>query len=153
MKLCFPKAKKKNRSEICCRFLQTIGLGSSKENSGTHLTSLPPQMQQRLPLSNFYLFYLFFLFTYFYIFSKMRQRQLLSPIFTYSIRFLHIVTNYHIFSNSAKVASLSNVNIFYLTFPSQVVGFLSMFAIFISTVILTLDTLPYFQVDDTLSVL
>ena len=28
----------------------------------------------------------------------------------------------------------------------QVVGFLSMFAIFISTVILTLDTLPYFQV-------
>ena len=54
---------------------------------------------------------------------------------------------------SGMVSSLSNVNIFYPTFPSQVVGFLSMFAIFISTVILTLDTLPYFQVDDTLSVL
>ena len=54
---------------------------------------------------------------------------------------------------SGMVSSLSNVNIFYPTFPSQVVGFLSMFAIFISTVILTLDTLPYFQVDDTLSIL
>ena len=110
MKLCFYKAKKKNRSEICCRFLQTIGLGSSKENSGTLLTSLPPQMQQRLLLSNFYLFYPFcFFFTYFYIFLKMRQRQLLSPIFTYSIRFLHIVTNYYIFSNSAKVSSIPDI--------------------------------------------
>ena len=155
MKLCFYKAKKKNRSDIYCRFLQTIGLGSSKENSGTLLTSRPPQMQQRLLLSNFYLFYpvCFVFFTYFYIFLKVRQRQLVSPIFTYYIRFLHVVTYYHIFSNSSKVASLSNVNIFYLTFPSQVVGFLSMFAIFISTVILTLDTLPYFQVDDTLSIL
>ena len=156
MKLCFYKAKKKNRSEIYCRFLQTIGLGSSKENSGTLLTSRPPQMQQRLLLSNFYLFYpfcFFVFFTYFYIFFKVRQRQLVSPIFTYYIRFLHVVTYYHIFSNSSKVASLSNVNIFYLTFPSQVVGFLSMFAIFISTVILTLDTLPYFQVDDAQSVL
>ena len=110
MKLCFPKAKKKNRSEICCRFLQTIGLGSSKENSGTHLTSLPPQMQQRLVLSNFYLFYLFFLFTYsqkcgkgsyclqflhilsgFYIllqivtYSQIQQGLLISPMLTYSI--------------------------------------------------------------------
>ena len=89
MKLCFYKAKKKNRSEICCRFLQTIGLGSSKENSGTLLTSLPPQMQQRLLLSNFYLFYSFCFF--FYI-------------------FLHILTN------AAKVATVSNFYIFYPVF-------------------------------------
>ena len=46
-------------------------------------------------------------------------------------------------SNAAKVISRKYFrSISWL----QLVGFLSMFAIFISTVILTLDTLPYFQV-------
>ena len=52
--------------------------------------------------------------------------------------FNHKIYNY-MYPNKYKVYKVYKV-------ISQVVGFLSMFAIFISTVILTLDTLPYFQV-------
>ena len=99
MKLCFYKAKKKNRSEICCRFLQTIGLGSSKENSGTLLTSLPPQMQQRLLLSNFYLFYPFCFFFYIFLHilkyaakvATVSNFYIFYPVFTYCYKLLHIL--------------------------------------------------------------
>ena len=50
------------------------------------MTSLPPQMQQRLLLSNFYLFYLFFLFTY----SQKCGKG------SYCLQFLHILSGFYI---------------------------------------------------------
>ena len=111
MKLCFYKAKKKNRSEICCRFLQTIGLGSSKENSGTLLTSLPPQMQQRLLLSNFYLFYPFcFFFLHIFTYSYKCGKG------SYCLQFLHILSGFYMLLQIITFSQIQQRFLAYLIF-------------------------------------